>query len=129
MQGLSTNGALERAKANFLPLMQRNLLFWIPVQFLQFGFIDEHLQIPFLSVAGLCWTFILSLAAGSARNYNKQANSMQQEEAEQAMASIKQDQKEVELYGKKKNMPQVSTSSNGPCDFRNLPSCYPTLQL
>ena len=110
MQGLSTNGALERAKANFLPLMLRNLLFWIPVQFLQFGFIDEHLQIPFLSVAGLCWTFILSLAAGSARNYNNQANSMQQEEAEQAMANIKQYQEEVELYSKKKNMPQVSTS-------------------
>lgn len=73
IQGLSAQGAVERAKENFLPLMQRNLLFWLPVQFVQFGFIDENLQIPFLSVAGLCWTFILSLAAGSASSY-KQSN-------------------------------------------------------
>ena len=71
IQGLSAHGAFERAKENFLPLMQRNLLFWLPVQFVQFGFIDENLQIPFLSVAGLCWTFILSVAAGSASSYNK----------------------------------------------------------
>lgn len=71
IQGLSAQGAVERAKENFIPLMKRNLLFWLPVQFVQFGFIDENLQIPFLSVAGLCWTFILSLAAGSASSYNK----------------------------------------------------------
>jgi hypothetical protein len=71
IQGLSADGALERARENFLPLMKRNLLFWLPVQFVQFGFIDENLQIPFLSVAGLCWTFILSAAAGSASTYNK----------------------------------------------------------
>ena len=71
IQGLSAEGAVERAKQNFIPLMKRNLLFWLPVQFVQFGFIDENLQIPFLSVAGLCWTFILSLAAGSATTYNK----------------------------------------------------------
>ena len=71
IQGLSAQGAVERAKENFVPLMKRNLLFWLPVQFVQFGFIDENLQIPFLSVAGLCWTFILSLAAGSASSYNK----------------------------------------------------------
>ena len=70
LQGLSAEGAIERAKEKFLPLMKRNLLFWIPVQFVQFGFIDENLQIPFLSVAGLCWTFILSVAAGSVSNYN-----------------------------------------------------------
>jgi len=71
VQGLSAQGAVERAKENFVPLMKRNLLFWLPVQFVQFGFIDENLQIPFLSVAGLCWTFILSTAAGSASSYNK----------------------------------------------------------
>ena len=71
IQGLSAQGAVERAKENFVPLMKRNLLFWLPVQFVQFGFIDENLQIPFLSVAGLCWTFILSTAAGSASSYNK----------------------------------------------------------
>lgn len=70
LQGISAEAGLQRAKENFLPLMKRNLLFWIPVQFVQFGFIDEQLQIPFLSVAGLCWTFILSVAAGSAKGYS-----------------------------------------------------------
>jgi len=79
VQGISADAALERAKENFLPLMKRNLIFWIPVQFVQFGFIDEQLQIPFLSVAGLCWTFILSVAAGSAKGYS----SSQQQISEQ----------------------------------------------
>ena len=30
VQGLTVEGAVERAKENFLPLMERNLLFWIP---------------------------------------------------------------------------------------------------
>lgn len=69
IQGLSASGAIHRAKENFLPLMKRNLMFWIPVQFVQFGYIQEDLQIPFLSICGLAWTFILSVAAGSAKNY------------------------------------------------------------
>ena len=69
MQGLTVDGSVDRAKEKFLPLMQRNLLFWIPVQFIQFGFIEEGLQIPFLSVAGLGWTFILSIMAGSTKTY------------------------------------------------------------
>lgn len=70
VQGLSPDASWSRAKENFPKLMQRNLLFWIPVQFIQFGFIEEQMQIPFLSAAGLCWTMILSLAAGSAKSYN-----------------------------------------------------------
>jgi hypothetical protein len=66
MQGLNAAESFTRAQEKFLPLMQRNLLFWIPVQYIQFGFIPEDLQIPFLSVCGLCWTFILSLVAGRA---------------------------------------------------------------
>lgn len=66
IQGLSVSGSIDRAKENFIPLMKRNLLFWIPVQFVQFGYIQEDLQIPFLSICGLGWTFILSVAAGSA---------------------------------------------------------------
>jgi len=69
VQGLDAEGAMTRAKENFLPLMSRNLLFWIPVQFLQFAFVQEDLQIPFLSVCGLAWTFILSMSAGSAKSY------------------------------------------------------------
>ena len=70
IQGLSIEGAAIRAKENFVPLMKRNLLFWIPVQFIQFGYIQEDLQIPFLSLCGLGWTFILSIAAGSAKKYS-----------------------------------------------------------
>lgn len=67
VQGLTTEEAVNRAKETFIPLMKRNLLFWIPVQFIQFGFIEESLQIPFLAVAGLGWTFIISLFAGNAK--------------------------------------------------------------
>jgi protein Mpv17 len=69
MQGLTVSGTVTRAQENFLPLMKRNLLFWIPVQFVQFGYIQEDLQIPFLSICGLAWTFILSVNAGSAKSY------------------------------------------------------------
>ena len=69
IQGLTKEQSIERAKTTFIPLMKRNLLFWLPVQFVQFSFIDEGLQIPFLSVCGLCWTFILSVMAGSTKSY------------------------------------------------------------
>jgi len=67
VQGLSSEEAVIRAKETFIPLMKRNLLFWIPVQFIQFGYIEESLQIPFLAVCGLVWTFIISLFAGNAK--------------------------------------------------------------
>jgi len=67
VQGLDKEAAVQRAKDTFVPLMKRNLLFWIPVQFIQFGYIAENLQIPFLSVAGLAWTFIISAFAGNAK--------------------------------------------------------------
>jgi len=70
IQGLTASAAWSRAQETFVPLMKRNLLFWIPVQFIQFGYIQEDLQIPFLSCAGLAWTFILSLYAGSAKSYS-----------------------------------------------------------
>ena len=70
MQGLTFDQGLERAKENFIPLMKRNLLFWIPVQYVQFAYIPTDLQIPFLSVAGLAWTLWLSVMAGSAKKYS-----------------------------------------------------------
>lgn len=70
MQGLNFEEGLDRAKQNFLPLMKRNLLFWIPVQYVQFCYIPTELQIPFLSCAGLAWTFLLSVLAGSAKKYS-----------------------------------------------------------
>lgn len=83
MQGLNAEDALTRAKENFIPLMGRNVAFWLPVQFTQFAFIQQDLQIPFLSVCGLCWTFILSASAGSAKSY---APSQQQ----QGMPTVEQ---------------------------------------
>ena len=74
IQGLSASHMIARAQETFVPLMQRNLLFWIPIQFIQFGYIQEDLQIPFLSCAGLAWTFILSMYAGSAKSYNSNNN-------------------------------------------------------
>jgi hypothetical protein len=70
MQGLTLEEGIERAKQNFIPLMKRNLLFWIPVQYVQFCYIPTDLQIPFLSCAGLAWTFLLSVLAGSAKKYS-----------------------------------------------------------
>jgi hypothetical protein len=48
--------------------MKRNLLFWIPIQFITFAFVDEertNLQIPILIGCGLVWTIILSITAGA----------------------------------------------------------------
>mmetsp|Transcript_8980 Transcript_8980/g.13803 ORF Transcript_8980/g.13803 Transcript_8980/m.13803 type:complete len:304 (+) Transcript_8980:135-1046(+) len=69
VQGLSTEEAITRAKETFIPLMKRNLLFYIPVQFIQFCYLPTDVQIPFLSVCGLCWTYILSNFAGSVKGY------------------------------------------------------------
>jgi hypothetical protein len=65
VQGLTLDQTIARAKDTFIPLMKRNLIFWIPVQFGTFGYIEENLQIPVLIVCGLVWTVILSLSAGS----------------------------------------------------------------
>ena len=65
VQGLTVNESIQRAKDTFVPLMKRNLLFWIPVQFGTFAFIEENLQIPILIACGLIWTIILSITAGS----------------------------------------------------------------
>jgi protein Mpv17 len=68
VQGLSPQETLERAKTTFVPLMTRNLVFWIPVQFGVFLTIpDQATQIPVLIGFGLIWTVILSVLAGSAK--------------------------------------------------------------
>ena len=72
VQGLSMENAVDRAKQTFLPIMARNLMFWIPVQTIVFGFVEEDLQIPLLCLTGLVWTIILSLVAGSTKKYSSQ---------------------------------------------------------
>lgn len=81
VQGLTTEEAVNRAKETFIPLMKRNLLFWIPVQFVQFGYIEESLQIPFLAVCGLAWTIIISLYAGNAKKSNSNTEDLELENA------------------------------------------------
>lgn len=67
VQGLSPQETIQRAKDSFFPLMSRNLMFWIPVQFGVFAFCpNQDLQIPILIACGLVWTVILSALAGSA---------------------------------------------------------------
>lgn len=80
VQGLSVEGSVDRAKEKFIPLMKRNLLFWIPVQFVQFGYVEEGLQIPFLCLCGLIWTIILSAMAGSTKAYSNNEIVILQEE-------------------------------------------------
>ena len=67
LQELTVEETMQRARDTFVPLMRRNLLFWIPVQFVQFGFVEESLQIPFVTACGLVWNVILSVLAGSAQ--------------------------------------------------------------
>ena len=70
--GLTLDEGVNRARQNFLPLMKRNLLFWVPIQYAQFAFVPVDLQIPFLCLAGLIWTYILSALAGSANKYSNE---------------------------------------------------------
>lgn len=65
VQNLTVDETITRAKETFIQLMKRNLLFWIPVQFCAFYFVEENLQIPVLTASGLIWTVILSLSAGN----------------------------------------------------------------
>ena len=71
VQGLSWSETKHRAQTTFLSLMQRNWLFWIPVQFAVFGFCPQpDWQISILIVCGFLWTVILSFAAGTVVNHD-----------------------------------------------------------
>jgi protein Mpv17 len=85
MQGLDAEACVQRARDTVVPLLLRNWLFWIPVQFVQFCYVPTEYQIPFLSCAGLAWTCILSMAAGSAKPY---ANTNKNDPAEKMMAVV-----------------------------------------
>ena len=66
VQGLTGAASVERAKQSFLPLMKRNLQFWLPVQYVQFAFVAPEWQVTYVAVLGLVWNVILSALAGSA---------------------------------------------------------------
>jgi len=64
--GLSVEQSLARAQSLYLPLLQRNYLYWIPMQFIQFYVLPVDLQVPFVCVASLVWTIILSSISSNA---------------------------------------------------------------
>ena len=66
VQGLSAKQGVERAKEKFWPLMSRNLVFWLPVQYVQFALIPGSWQVTYVCIMGLVWNVILSAVAGDA---------------------------------------------------------------
>eukprot|EP00586_Coscinodiscus_wailesii_P018924 CAMPEP_0172513156 /NCGR_PEP_ID=MMETSP1066-20121228/250145_1 /TAXON_ID=671091 /ORGANISM="Coscinodiscus wailesii, Strain CCMP2513" /LENGTH=328 /DNA_ID=CAMNT_0013293287 /DNA_START=53 /DNA_END=1039 /DNA_ORIENTATION=+ len=114
LQGLTVQQSIDRAKEMFFPLMKRNLLFWIPVQFITFSFVDEQFKIPVLCVSGLIWTFILSVAAGSAKQTASGAN----DELEPLLSEIDPDYvgdvepQYVQVYEENKEFWQQTATSN-----------------
>jgi hypothetical protein len=67
VQGLTVDETVARARENWLPLIRRNLQFWLPVQIVQFEFVPEELQVTWVAVFGLVWKIILSTLAGDAK--------------------------------------------------------------
>jgi hypothetical protein len=66
--GLDFNQAKARMQSLYFPLLQRNYFFWLPTQFVQFFVVPLEWQIPFLSLASLVWTVLLSsIGASSAQ--------------------------------------------------------------
>lgn len=63
--GLDWNKGVARAQSLYVPLLQRNYLFWLPMQFIQFLVLPVEWQIPFLCIASFWWTVILSSIGGS----------------------------------------------------------------
>jgi hypothetical protein len=63
--GLDIDKSIARARSLYVPLLQRNYLFWLPVQFFQFLVLPADYQIPFVCAASLCWTVILSSIGGT----------------------------------------------------------------
>lgn len=58
--------AMERGRSLYFKLLTRNYIYWLPVQFCQFLLLPQEWQIPFLSIASLVWTVILSNIGSSA---------------------------------------------------------------
>jgi len=63
LRGHEPEQIAAHAHAQFAPLMQRNILFWLPAQFIQFTLVPVELHVPFVCVAGLAWNAILSAHA------------------------------------------------------------------
>ena len=62
----------SRPQAGFRKLYSRSLLYWLPVQCVQFSLVPQRYKVVFLSVAGLLWTTLLSVVAGSVQRWRQQ---------------------------------------------------------
>lgn len=105
LRGLSLEQSLDRARSLWLPLWQRNINFWIPVQMVQFLFVEPEWQVPFLCVAGLIWNVILSSIAGPLQA--SQDQSPEQDDME-AIAELERMSEVQTLIGQQ--MPRVEES-------------------
>ena len=78
--GLDAEAALTRMKYLYVPLLRRNYVFWLPIQFVQFFALPPAWHVPFLSVASLVWTCVLStLGSGKLATSNTESSlSLQQ---------------------------------------------------
>ena len=83
--GLTLEQMRDRAGQLYLPLLRRNVAFWVPTQFVQFAFVQPELQLPFVCVAGLMWNIILSYVSLST-----DASLEAEEEADAASAAAQQ---------------------------------------
>lgn len=63
--GLTPTQSIARARSLYAPLLRRNYAFWFPVQFVQFMYLPTAWQVPYVCVASLCWTVLLSRIGGS----------------------------------------------------------------
>lgn len=70
LAGLDRNKIVARAQSLYIPLLKRNYMFWIPLQMAQFLVVPIDLQVPFVCVASLVWTVILSNIGGSTSQQN-----------------------------------------------------------
>lgn len=69
---LSSPRAVHAPQAGFRKLYSRSLLYWLPVQCVQFSLVPQRYKVVFLSVAGLLWTTLLSVVAGSVQRWRQQ---------------------------------------------------------
>lgn len=75
LRGLTLQQTWDRACSLFLPLLRRNVTFWIPVQTFQFLAVDLEWQVPYVCAAGFVWSIILSNLTGPMKETEQSAAS------------------------------------------------------
>ena len=78
LAGLSPQQSLERAQSMYWPILKRNYIYWLPVQFFQFFAVAPEWQIPFVSAASLVWTVILSSIAAQQQQQEEPQDELSQ---------------------------------------------------